>query len=143
MAPEGVIRNSPNVRNAERGRGQDTETDHSPASIIADISSGLSSFVSPRQSTTILGSPCEPPSTIRNGKDFASTAVTGSEKDRPMMRFTSYTVLRGLLATWLLAAEPTSFPSAVKETHDGMVRPDGDSMTSTFWVLGSKQATQE
>jgi hypothetical protein len=42
-----------------------------------------------------------------------------------------------------LAAVPTSFPSGVKDTHEGIVRPDGDSMTSTFCVLGSKHATQE
>ena len=42
-----------------------------------------------------------------------------------------------------MAAIPTNFPSGVKETQEGIVRPEGDSITSTLLVFSSKQATQE
>ena len=43
-------------------------------------------------------------------------------------------MLLGLEATWDLAAVPTSFPSLVKDTQEGQVRPEADSMTSTLPV---------
>ena len=51
-----------------------------------------------------------------------------------MMRFTSYTVFLGLVATCALAALPTILPEDVKATHDGIVRPDGVGITSALLV---------
>mmetsp|Transcript_26896 Transcript_26896/g.62916 ORF Transcript_26896/g.62916 Transcript_26896/m.62916 type:complete len:280 (-) Transcript_26896:25-864(-) len=110
--------------------------------IMAEISSGQISLVSPRHSTRTAGSPCRP-STMAKGWALASDSTAGSWNDRPMIRFTSYTVLRGLVATCALAEAPTIFPEEVKATQLGMVRPDGVGMTSACWVWSFHTARHE
>ena len=74
---------------------------------------------------------------------LASDSTAGSWNDRPMIRFTSYTVLRGLVATCALAEAPTILPEEVKATQLGMVRPDGVGITSACWVWSFHTARHE
>ena len=81
---------------------------------MAEISSGRNCFVSPLNSTSILGRPFS--STTVNGQCLRSATTVESLKRRPMSRFASKTVFLGFVAATCFAASPTRRSSAVKLT---------------------------
>jgi hypothetical protein len=84
-------------------------------STIADTSSGMKVFVSPRYCTWISGFPSAFDTTL-NGHSFMSDFTVSSLCFRPIRRFASNTVFSGFIAAWFFAASPIRRSLSVNAT---------------------------